>query len=287
MSVKSLQELIDERFEHDSQELPVFNRVALQLRQLRTISSVTMKQVTELILQDQALASRILKVANSSFYGGLKQVDTLSGAVMRLGMGRVVSLAMVAAQMHAHSAKIKIVAEHMPQLWRRAYFCAIGARWVAEQSGHGNLAEEAFLCALLHDVGELFLLKALERLALDKEQAIVLNDALIREILESMHNAIGGRLMEQWNLPEHYVRVARAHHDETCDPGDILLVSVRLLDIVCRKLGIGQPADPSIVLAATEEALALGLKEIKLAQLEVMLEDLLATAGPGGQALAE
>ncbi len=55
------------------------------------------------------------------------------------------------------------------------------------------------------------------------------------------------------------------------------------MDITCKKLGIGQEADPDIALAATPEARTLGLKDIKLAQLEVMLEDAVSEA----QKLAE
>jgi hypothetical protein len=56
------------------------------------------------------------------------------------------------------------------------------------------------------------------------------------------------------------------------------MVITQLLDIACQKLGIGQPANPDIVLAATMEARSLGLKDIALAELEIMLEDTLAAA---------
>jgi len=52
-----------------------------------------------------------------------------------------------------------------------------------------------------------------------------------------------------------------------------VLVIVRLLDQVCHKMGIGMTADAEIVLAASPEALHLGLKEIQLAELEIRLED--------------
>ena len=278
MSEKSLKELIEERFETDSLQLPVFNPVALELQKLNQSDTVSMHQIANLIMKDQSLVSHLLRLANSSFYGGLKQVETVSAAVVRLGMNRVTSLAMLASLLLVNKAHVKAVSDCLPALWSRTFVCATGGRWLAEQTGYKALAEEAFLAGLLHDIGELFLLKVLERLAADRSHPLPLTASLVSEILEAMHQEMGYRLMVKWELPERYARIARDHHAREFDENDALLIITRLLDIVCHKLGIGQTADPDIVLAATPEAQALGLKEIKLAQLEILLEDAVAEA---------
>ncbi len=278
MSDKSLKNLIDEQFESDSLKLPVFNRVALELQKLRHSDSLSIDRIADLIMKDQSLASRVLRVANSSFYGGLKQVDTISAALVRLGTDRVANLAMVASQMLAHTAQVKVLAPYMSGLWTRSFVCSKGGRWLASQTGNDARAEEAFLAGLLHDIGELYLLKVLEKLAQDRDHPLPLTDALVSEILEAMHTEIGYRLMVKWEVPEVYARLARDHHASQLDDNDVLLVITRLLDIVCQKLGIGQAPEPDIVLAATPEAHALGIKEIKLAQLEVLLEDAVVEA---------
>jgi HD-like signal output (HDOD) protein len=278
MADKSLKDLIEDQFENDSLQLPVFNRVALELQKMKRSDTVGMDDIAQVIMKDQSLASRILRVANSSFYGGLNKVDTVSRAVVRLGMERVTNLAMVASQLLAHSSKVRIIADHLPDLWSRSFACAVGGRWLAEQSGNQGRSEEAFLAGLLHDIGELFLLKVLERLIQDKEQPLTVTEPLMLEVLEAMHNEMGYCLMIKWELPDSYARIARDHHLEEADETDVLLCITRLMDMACRKLGIGCPADPDIVLAATPEARILGLKDIKLAQLEVMLEDAVAEA---------
>ncbi len=278
MGEKSLKDLIEEHFDSDSLQLPVFNRVALELQKMKGSDTVTMDDIAKVIMKDQSLASRILRVANSSFYGGLNKVDTVSRAVVRLGMERVTNLAMVASQLLAHSSKVKIIADHLPSLWCRSFACAVGGRWLAEHSGNQGRVEEAFLAGLLHDIGELFLLKVLEKLAQDKDQPLMVTEPLMQEILEAMHTEMGYRLMLKWALSDHYARIARDHHREALDESDILLSITRLMDVACRKLGIGQPAEPDIVLAATPEATSLGLKDIKLAELEVMLEDAVTEA---------
>ena len=68
--------------------------------------------------------------------------------------------------------------------------------------------------------------------------------------------------------------MARDHHKEEYDPKDFLLLIVRLSDHTCNKVGIGTPADPSVVLSALPEAKILGFSEVDLAQFEIQLEDL-------------
>nr|WP_242523408.1 HDOD domain-containing protein [Thiocystis minor] len=258
--------------------MPVFNPVALELQKLNQSDTVSMNQIANLIIKDQSLVSHLLRLANSSFYGGLKQVETVSAAVVRLGTNRVTSLAMLASLLLVSKAHVKAVSACLPALWSRTFVCATGGRWLAEQMGYKSLAEEAFLAGLLHDIGELFLLKVLERLAADRSHPLPLTESLVSEILGAMHQEMGYRLMVKWELPNRYARIARDHHAQEFDENDALLVITRLLDLVCHKLGIGQAADPDIVLAATPEAQALGLKEIKLAQLEILLEDAIAEA---------
>lgn len=281
MSEKSLTELIDERFDTDSQKLPVFNRVALELQKLKESRTANMQQVTNMILQDQALTSRILQIANSSFYGGLRQVDTLSEAVLRLGMNKVASLALVASQALAYRSKNKQADTRMTGLWQRAYVCARGARWIATKYGQKDQAESAFLCALLHDVGELFLLKVLDSLIQETKDAsdFTITEVLMDEVLETMHNNIGYRLMRKWELPIRYATIARDHHLESFEETDALMTITRLVDQLCLKLGIGGlKPDSEIDLAASAEAQVLGLNEIQLAHLEVMVEDMVIEA---------
>jgi HD-like signal output (HDOD) protein len=96
---------------------------------------------------------------------------------------------------------------------------------------------------------------------------------VVLEVLQHMHVEQGAMLMQHWNIPELYVEIVRQHHDETYDTNNTLLLIVRLVDIACQKVGIGLYHDPSIVLATTSEAQALGAKEVVLAELEIMLED--------------
>jgi HD-like signal output (HDOD) protein len=275
---KSLKELIEEQFATDCSKLPVFSGVALELQKLKNSETVTTQQVADVVMKDQTLTSRILQVANSSFYGGLKKVDTLSAAILRLGFKRMASLALVASQSLAHKTSNAIIATYMPKLWCHSYASAMGARWLAENCGYKSYAEQAFLGGLLHDIGELFLIKVLEDL--HSQNHLKLSEELIKEILDTLHNEMGYRVMLNYELPETYALIARDHHLEQCDENDTLMALIRLIDIICHKLGIGINEEPNegIILAATTEAQILGINDIKLAQLEVQIEDIVLEA---------
>ena len=102
---------------------------------------------------------------------------------------------------------------------------------------------------------------------------MALSKPVIVEVLQHMHVEQGAMLMQHWNIPELYGEIVRQHHAETYDTSNTLLLMVRLVDMACKKVGIGLHHDPSIVLSTTAEAQALGAKEVVLAELEIMLED--------------
>jgi len=269
---KSLVDIIHERVSANALQLPVFHHVALKLMHILSKEDFSIAQVAQMIMEDQALASHVLRMANSSFFGGLSQVTTIRDAIVRLGVRQVTNIVTVVTQSQQYRSKDKTIAAYMPTIWKQALGCALGCKWFAEKIGYKELAQEALLAGLLHDIGQLFLLKVLEDVQAS-EQQLRLSKPVILEVLQHMHVEQGAMLMQHWNIPELYVEIVRQHHDETYDTNNTLLLIVRLVDIACQKVGIGLYHDPSIVLATTSEAQALGAKEVVLAELEIMLED--------------
>lgn len=276
---KSLKELIEAEIGAGQLELPVFNRTALKIQKLTRSSATTIEQITSALKEDPALATRLLTLANSAFYAGLKKVETVSAAVVRLGTQRVAKLAVVAGQSLSHQARQPLIARRMPDLWKRSFACAVGAEWLVRECGIALDAEAAFLSGLLHDVGELYLLQVIDKLMQQSDEIAGAGAPLIDEVVMALHCKVGHDVMLKWDIPEPYARVALAHQDDEFDTADSLLAVTRLMDRVCAKLGIGLVADPGLELAATLEAQSLELGEITLARLEVHLEDAIAAVG--------
>lgn len=217
-------------------ELSVFNPVALELLQLLENPSTTIDDIVNTINEDQALSAQVLKMANSAAFSGLVRSETIKDSAVRLGMRQISNLAMAASQAALHVSDTPLVNDIMQDLWLHSHACALGCRALALKTGRKNVADQAYMAGLLHDIGKLYILKAMERIGQDKETGIVLERGLILEVFSEMHVELGCRLMDHWNIPPVYRAIVADHHSEHANPQDILLAMVRLVNFHSRRL---------------------------------------------------
>ena len=260
-------------------KLPAFNATALRIQKEVANEEPDFRLIEKLIVSDQSLTGEVLHVSNSSFYKGLTQVATVRDALIRLGIKEVSNIVMLVALQHNFQSKNPAIHKIMGKLWRHSVGCAIGATWLAKQTGFQALAHETFIAGLLHDVGKLYVLKVIDDMKACGEIENPPSDRVMHEVMQNMHTDQGYSLMAHWSLPEKYCQVARDHHLAELDGNDFVLVLVRLANQMCHKMGIGLIEDLSIVLMETPEAAQLQLSEVDLARLEVCLEDSLVFAG--------
>ena len=126
-------------------------------------------------------------------------------------------------------------------------------------------------------------LKVMENIAREGKSNGEISPALLAEVINSMHMEHGHHLMQKWSMPEAYSKVVRDHHIDHWDQGNLLLAIVRLVDQACNKLGVGMRPEPDLVLFASAEAHVLGIKEITLAELEIVIEDAIELTLPGAR----
>ena len=260
--------------------LPVFNRVALELQQALQDDDTSIDQIEALILEDQTLAGQILRLSNTALYKGLSEITTIRRAVVRLGAQQVANIAMAVAQKNSYRGRDGGLQPLLTELWENAMVSAVGCRWLAQHAGHYGQVEVAFLAGLLHDIGKLVIVAALDQLGLYRRLSAAEVDALLAGPL---HADCGYRLLRQWNLPDVYCRACRDHHGPAQD--DLLLGIVRLADRAQQKFGVGKPgptdlnaAGADLALADSAEAKLLGLQEQHTPTLEAQLNEGLQVA---------
>ena len=193
--------------------------------------------------------------------------------MIRLGNDKAVEVIERACQEGESSSQGPLLTLYMPSLWQHAQGCALGAKWLANRCGYQNLADQAYLAGLLHDIGKQFLLAALEEVASSDEFGIRLTEPLVEEVLSTMHIQQGIRLFEDWNLADVFKEAVADHHDDVLETQNIMVALVKLANKGCRKVGLGLEKTPDLVLPTTGEAQFLGIDEIALAEFEIMLED--------------
>lgn len=271
----SIVEVLKARLAAGTLNVPVFHVVALKLQLALSNPDFSIKEVHHLLNADPGLATGVLRTANSAFYSGLSKVSTIREAIIRLGSKEVANLAMLTTQQALYRSDDPKYNAIMQTLWKHSFCCAVGSRWLAQKVGFAGQAQEAFLGGLLHDLGKLFLLKCMEEVCREKQLKGSTSQAVLREVLTSLHVEQGHQLMIQWQMPQIYCDIVAGHEQERWDQGNVLLAMVRLTNLACRKLGVGMNKDQSVLLFASNEAQTLGLKETALAELEIVIEDAL------------
>lgn len=210
---EDVQERLLERLESDTLEVPLLPDVASQVLSLSTSEMANARTLAELIHRDQALASHVLRLANSAAYMPRTPIVSLQQAVSRLGMSTLREIVMMVSM----QSRLFAVPGHeitVKALWRHAVATAAYAREIARLRRYN--VEGAFLCGLLHDVGKPVIL--LELVDLQRQLGISLCAEAFDAALEAYHTEVGGRLATAWYLPPEVAESIAYHHHYTAAP---------------------------------------------------------------------
>ena len=151
------QELLDRL--KSSPQLPTLPAIAIQVLELTRKENVNITEIADLIANDPALSTKILKTVNSPFYGLPKQVSTISHALVILGLQAVKTLALgfsLLTNLKSDSGGGTEGGFDYLQFWKRSIYSAVAGKLLARKLSIVQ-QEEAFLCGLLADIGILVL----------------------------------------------------------------------------------------------------------------------------------
>ena len=252
--------------------LPVNNPVALRLQQVTAGSPEDMGRIEEIILSDQAIAAEVLKAANSPFYCGLSPVRTVRNAIVRLGILQMRRIVILVSERAKYRARHPDLERMLTDLWRHASTTALASQWLSKRVRLTGIEEICFLGGLLHDVGKLAILRAVDEIRDLEGPGAFSSHELLHELLQAAHYSVGHKLLQDWNIPEVYCQIARDHHSQDCS-GDLPLLIVRLANERSREAGLGLNAGSSAIRAATPEARSLNVTEELLKELQEMIEE--------------
>lgn len=230
-------------------DLPTLPVVANNIVQITQSPKSSALEVGKAISQDQALTTKVLRMANSAYYGFPKKITTINHAIVILGFGTIRNL-VLAVSMFDIFGKSKGKFFDREALWKHSLACAVGSKLIAKRLGI-NTYEETFIWGLVHDLGKLVLDQHFNEdfalvVSTVKEKDVLMRDAE-QEIFGMDHAAVGGILAERWNLPPALVKAIRFHHNPS-QAGDSIRMAtiVHLADVLCRALGIGNGGDDKI-----------------------------------------
>lgn len=268
----SIIDLIKQQIKKE-ESLPVLNPHVMKIQTEAMKTNPNFKTLARLIRLDPTLTSQVLKTANSPFYRGLGDVETIKDAVIRLGQNEMVNVIMKVVLQQKFQSRNPMIRSYQKQLWNHSVATAIASLWTVRYLSLEELVPKAFIAGLLHDMGKLYLLTALEKILASKTTKFKPPPQLIDKILDNLHAVLGYNLLTKWHLPAHYRVIARDHHTEEFDATDMLLAVIRLSNIVVNKMERNDPMEDISGIVSSREADILGLSEIGIAELEIALED--------------
>jgi len=242
-------EVVD-RLLADVSDLPSIPAVALEIVRLTEDESCTIERFAEVLSRDPALASKVLRFANSSLYGLHTPASNLQSATMTLGT-RAVKLMALSFSLASSLPSAPTGAFDRRQYWRRSLFCAVAARSLAERAG-SPLTEEAFLCGLLSRIGQLVLGHCRPDLYAKLGNApgrAWPPPRQERQVLGFDGYELGAALLRRWSLPPFLCDAvgAAAAPDGLPDdaaPGAKQLASLLHAAVLCEELVCGEAGEP-------------------------------------------
>lgn len=198
-------------------ELPSLPRAALKVVSLIQDPEVDLPTLGKAIELDPALASRLVRLSNSSLFGLSREISSVRQAMVILGL-RTVKMAALSFTLLPAIPTSKQDERTLAACWRRLLTNAMACRLLAKLFAIDQ--EEAFLAGLLQDIGLMVFAhgapreygELLEDAQLEEAPSLV---ELEREIFGGDHAAIGAKLLERWSLPVALVDAVRRHHEVT------------------------------------------------------------------------
>ena len=191
-------------------EIPPFDQVAHELIKMMGSDLTSAVDLDRVITNDQGLTVRVLKLANSSSYGKSREISSIKDAVVLLGYTTLSNI--VLSITVSDIMKSTDLPGFGATTWQHSVDCAAAAKALARITGTVD-PEMAFVTGLIHDVGHLIM-----ACAAPVEMAEILESnpvdplATERKYLGINHAQVGGRLLNQWNLPPEICEAVRFHH---------------------------------------------------------------------------
>ncbi len=236
-------------------DLPPMPKVLFKARQVMGDPKSGFKEIAKVIETDQAIAARVLKVANSAYYGLSGMVNSIHQASVVLGYQTLEQVITMVTSSSLLGKQLKGYNLNAGVLWKHSLAVALGSRMISQERAP-SLEGDAFSVGLIHDAGKL----ALDQYIYEKRQDML---AFIkkngpsflqaeRNILGFDHTEIAYDLCQKWKLPTNHVEAMRYHHNPEESGDNQLAHIVHIANYISKQAGFGsgpgsanEPLSPS------------------------------------------
>ena len=228
--------------------LPPMAQVITKAQMVMANPYAGLRDLAEVIETDQSIATRTLEAANSAYYSLAGKVTSISHASVLLGNKILGEIIMMTGTRGFLGERLKGYGLDSGVLWRHSLAVAVGSKIIAAKKDP-ELAEDAFVAGLIHDVGMIMLdqhifekREAFDEIARDGSHSFLQAE---RAVLGTDHPEVGSEIFQEWGIPRALLK-PMANHRRPSSSGGQLVYVVHLADMMARRSGYGTEIDDAL-----------------------------------------
>lgn len=272
--VRKLARIVMARINKGKLTLPCMPQAALScLDMMKRRVEPSYGQLARVVESDPLLSSQILKVANSPVYSGIRKIRSVEEGVNRIGL-RELDILLVQLSVHSlYKSRDRRIREAFSGIWEHCLVTAFLAREIAKMLDDGPSPEEAYLAALLHDVGK----PVIGALLLETEKQLGkrgwLDHASWLQVVNGCHREVGVALAMAWKLPDGFARIIQKSHVLDPTGGSSAANIVCFANAMAKLAGVyvGETDEAALEALLANGQQVLGLREGELAAAHELL----------------
>jgi putative nucleotidyltransferase with HDIG domain/predicted Zn finger-like uncharacterized protein len=259
-----------ERILNAIKDLPAMPQVITEIQAQMAGADINTRKVCGLIEADAAIATKVLRSANSAFYGQSGKVATVTGALNLIGLKGLLEVVALAGAQRLLVGRLPGYGYEAEDLWKHSLAVACGSKLLA-QSRDPGVSETAYLAGLIHDVGRIILdrhvleMKAEITEFMEREQR-TFQDAETR-FFGFNHARVAAEACRKWKFPAVMAVAVGWHHEPSKSSGDLLAHILHMADQLATMVGISYDSDDVLSQVEAGTMDFLGLKQADLGEL--------------------
>lgn len=225
------------------EDIPTIPAILGEILRITSSEKSSAKDLGQIIYTDQSMAAKVLKMANSAFYGFTQQIKSIDRAIVILGFDEVRAIAVAMSVFDSIYLRKGGVYYSRLRSWKHSFLCGIGTRVLAELFKMGkNLESELFVGGLIHDIGKVlmdrYFPQSFARVLELVEETSMTMECAEEKIFGFDHALLAGGLLRKWKLPDQLTdMVIYHHHPDAAGTNQSWSALILVADFMCHQLG--------------------------------------------------
>lgn len=234
-----------ERLLSHAGDIPTLPSTVFRIMQLTEDPSCNAVDLAQVLLSDPPLAARVLKLANSAYYGFSQKIGSVQQAITLLGFSTLKNVLLSASVFDFY--RLGGMSIDLGGLWKHSIATATAAKLIGKKIRYPAV-EKAYTVGLLHDVGKVIIARYLPNglnhiMEMVRKENCAVYDAEMR-VLGANHAEIGAFVLEKWNLPPAITESVEYHHHPTKSHFQFYIAAIcYLANILSHRSNIGNSGD--------------------------------------------